>query len=258
MEDGQMIEEGMMMTIIVVIAIITYISAISVAIVAFWNYWKIRNWKLFALAAAYSLLAAISIITPIVNMFFLNYNRQNDLYAVSSINSGLLLTAFALLAYVYYTERRACGIKIDKPHWFIGCLVVTPSIVSLIYFAIVTGLTFKISLGNTTIYYQTIPYLSGILIMMLQTYTIISLHSYYQNVKNRNTLIVMAGFIFLLLAYTASFLSPVLLLIMGDHVDVVAAVQSHSYIFLEDIVGLSLNLGGNVLFLVALLRLKRS
>lgn len=256
-----MIEYGTMMTIIAFMTIISYIIAIGVAIVAFWNYWKIRNRNLFVLAVAYTLLAATHIITPIAFILSFNYHHlgQGNVYSIiASINSGLLLTVFALLAYVYYTERRARGIKIDKFHWFIGCLVIAPLVVALIYFALATGFTFMVHMDNTAISYLIIPYLSGIPIIALQTHTIISLHSYYQNVKNRNTLIVMAGFIFLLLAYVASFLAPVLLQILRDNVDVVAAVQSHSYIVIEGMLGLSLTLAGYILFLVAMLRLKRS
>ena len=165
--------------------------AISIAIVAFWNYLKIRSWKLLALSVAFALLAANELI-PLINGNMLNY----------AILSAFSLLAFVILAYVYYSERKVRGIKITKLRWIIGSLVAICSIATLFYFTFV---------GNH--YYELFPqaFLQDLIqsllasaTILLVIYTIISLYSYYHIVRNKNTLVVMAGFICLLSTYLLS------------------------------------------------------
>lgn len=220
-------------SVILALVVLVPLMAASIAIIAFWNYLRVRSWKLLVLSIAYALLAAHDSI-PLINGNLLNY-------AILSFFSFL---AFLLLAYVYYIERKARGIKITKLHWIIGGLVAFCSIAALLYFAFIKYQYELISQQFLKDFTYVVMISATIL---LAIYSIISLYSYYHIVKNKNTLAVMVGFVCLLLTYLLPllFLTPPLVRFL---------VSNFDYIGLYHLSLTLLTFAGYGLFLIALLR----
>jgi hypothetical protein len=183
--------------------------------------------------AAYNVIPYYSWIDP---------NFYNEVpFDIFYIQELIEFLAFAVLAYIYYSERRARGIKITRLHWIVGGLVVG-TFFSLLAYLILTVGYLTLDLG------QAISWsLFVIGIPVLEIYIIVSLFSYYKGVKNKNTLIVMAGFVCLFSYYLViTFLSYLLSHVWDYDVSFVFALAS------------ALTLAGYTLFLVALLRPKGS
>lgn len=220
------------------IQVLVPLIAVSIAIIAVWNYQKIRSGKLLALSIAYALLAVYNVV-PLINGNMLNY----------AVLLTLSVLAFTLLAYIYHGERKDRGIKATKLRWIVGSLSAISLIVALFYFSL-NGRDGYLSdpAAYSQVMVQCILYSATIL---LEIYIILSLYSYFLIIKNKNTLIVMAGFICLLSTYLVSFLfiTPPFVHLLASNFDYIAYVNY---------LGLSLTLAGYVMFLIALLRMRAS
>jgi hypothetical protein len=237
----------------IILEILGSLMAVSVAVVAFWNYLRIRSWKLVVLSMSYAMLAASYVMSYLYSHYSSNFSWIGDfeygVRIISNLENLLWFIALALLAYIYYSERRARGIKITKLRWVVGGLVIAIILSPMAYIIIYGGsLTFILSNPGQALVDGSV-FLLFIGITVLEVYIVASLYSYYKSVKNKNTLIVMSGFVCLLSSQQINMMVWLFyLMLMMNATDVLAV----------SVLGLAINISGFSLFLVALLRTKGS
>jgi hypothetical protein len=239
----------------IVLEILVSLIAVSIAVVAFWNYLRIRSWKLVVLSMSYAILAASYVMSYLFSHYPSSFSWIGDRVSehgatiVSNLYGLLWFIALALLAYIYYSERRARGIKITKLRWVVGGLVIATILSPMAYIIIYGGaLTFILSNPGQALVDGSV-FLLFIGITVLEVYIVASLYSYYRCVKNKNTLIVMSGFVCLLFSQLVTMMTFLFLLMH---------ILNDTDMLVVYVLRLALNIAGFSLFMVALLRPKGS
>jgi hypothetical protein len=216
--------------------------SVCITLIALRSYFKFRNWRLLFLSVAFLLLAISPTINLLINlsaMFFLSAWWYSALSYFSYIFSIATILPFSLLAYVYFNERKTQSITITRRQWSVGGAIFLVQLGSVIYeFDSFHG--YYPTLGGSS-YPFLVDFISGSLASLLIVLIVISLWSYYQARRSRNTLLVMTGFICLFIGLGFGIIYIALL-----HSDPLFSIG-----FLQLV-----ELSGYIAFLVALIRLK--
>jgi hypothetical protein len=168
-----------------------------------------------------------------------------ELQYLNIITSILTLFAFTLLTYVYSNERKAQSIKITRTQWLVGGLL---GLVAMGFnlFMLISAIA-----GHIFIEYAATILLGGISTLLI-IYIVISLFSYYRVKKHSNTLVVMTGFVCLLLSKMVIAFHAILLITNAPS----AGPQYRGEFSAWSGLAALIEVGGFIVFLVALLRLK--
>ena len=225
--------------------LITPIS-ISIMFIALGSYLRFRNWRLLYLSVAFLLLSipfAIDLLTYSGIESESSGWTLSQLYYISFIFSTASFLPFALLAYVYFDERRTQAIKITTAQWIIGGVLLLAQISFIVY-----TLLFNYSYSDSEFGIAPTLYLLNFILTNISYLLIIliaiSLFSYYRAKKTKNTLIVMMGFVCLLFGQG-----------YGVFNYLVHYLPSTNY-SVGNVLVTSFELAGYIAFLIALLRLK--
>ena len=211
--------------------------SISIAIIALKSYLRFRNWRFLFLSLAFFILSIppLFVIFPIL----FNSNQYSHFFYVASV------LPFALLAFVYFDERRKQSIKITRSQWIIGGLPIIAYIILLSYILIpILGRMDLASEFGLMNYLNLIEYISGSIGYLLIILIVMSLFSYYRVKRTVNTLVVMIGFICLLFSHGFGLIYFVSIFIPRQD------------LLLEIGLMRSFELAGYIAFLAALVRLK--
>jgi hypothetical protein len=146
------------------------------------------------------------------------------------------------------TNEGLGGIRIKRAYFLIGCLLVILPFTSQQYYYYTFNIDFESTVGW-------LMFASAwVMQFFLEAYIIISLLSHYKIVRNRITLIVAVGFIFLfstnLLGAYQSIVGAMLAILTVEF------SESVSYLLWIMLLQAYLTLVGHALFLVAVLRMK--
>lgn len=237
--------------------VILLISA-SVTLISLNSYRKFKNERLLLLAVAFlfiSISALLKVYTYLQSVQRLGQGPLSEANVTSyfltlSLISVVLIVGFAILAYLYYTERKALSIRISRPQWIIGGIILLVQIGFFVFYFLFPLTNFMSSAGiNSTefgdlVLANLISSVTSTFYCVLLIFIIISLFSYYRAKRTENTLVVMIGFICLLVGNSFS--------IFGYLLSWAQYLANGQSLGLTDVI----ELAGYIAFLVALLRLK--
>jgi hypothetical protein len=212
------------------------------------SYLKFRNWRLLFLSVAFFLLA----IPPTIHLIAysglvsqLPSGSSSVLFGISFIFSTASVISFALLAYVYFNERKTQSIEISRAQWVIGGFLILAEVGFAIYVVNSSSGYLDLSSASTSSGYPALlNFLLGSVAYVLIILIIISLFSYYRAKNTRTTLVVMIGFVCLLFSQG-----------YGIFIYFLYVIPDQSYYLGYGLVT-SFELAGYIAFLAALLRLK--
>jgi hypothetical protein len=221
--------------------------SISIMLIALTSYLRFRNWRLLFLSVAFLLLA----IPPTLNLLAsmevelgLSPWTVSELLYASFIFSTASVLPFAILAYIYFNERKNQSITITRPQWAFGGLLLLAEVGFIIFILLTNfGYTDLSSAFSTWQLLSLLNFISSSVAYVLIILIVISLFSYYKAKKKKNTLVVMMGFVCFLFSQGYGIFNYFLYTLANPNVLGFGLV-------------LSLQLAGYIAFLAALLRLK--
>ncbi len=222
--------------------------AISIMLISLTSYLKFRNWRLLFLSVAFFLLS----IPPTIHLIAysglvsqLPAGSSSVLYGISFIFSTASVVSFALLAYVYFNERKTQSIEISRTQWVVGGLLILAEVVFAIYVVNSSVEYLDLSSGSVSSgYLPLLNFVLGSVAYVLIILIVISLFSYYRAKKTRTTLVVMIGFVCLLFSQG-----------YGIFIYFLYVIPTHNHYLSYGLVT-SFELAGYIAFLAALLRVK--
>lgn len=218
--------------------------AMCVAILALWSYYKVRNQSFLLISASFFLM----VIASAFGTFFL-YGKifsydDSSAWQLQIVIVSITLMAFALLAYVYYYEKKVQNIKDTKAQRLVGGFLVAIELAIILYSAI-----YRLNVLPTFPAYLAAFYLISSVTFIVMIYVVVSLQSLYRVGMSKNTLIVLVGFSFLVVSSFVGSLSPILFEVLH-----LSSSPESVYTF-SALTGLITTVG-YLAFLLALLRLK--
>jgi hypothetical protein len=242
------VSDPFLLDILVALRMLVAPITIAIALTAFASYLRFRNWRLLFLAAAFLLLS----VSPVIQLVLfpglvpgLSAWTAAELAYASYIFSIASVLPFALLAYVYFNERKTRSIEITPALWTVGGLLMAAGLVLLVYQIVaiywqLNGVAVTVAPGPLV----PIGFISGGVSYLLIILIVISLFSYHRARRTGNTLLVMVGFICLLISWLIDVLAFMWL-----------SPSMYNY-YLGQVMAATIALAGYITFLAALLRLK--
>jgi hypothetical protein len=177
---------------------LTFFVALAITLIALRSFARFRSWRLFFLAAAFFLLSlppALDFIRLIWLPMAMDPWALNRIEFISYMFTLASVVAFALIAYVYWDEKKTRSIQFSRGQIAL-CVLLIAAQLSFFLFASWWRLS-EISMPDnlTAVLYLAFTNVSCILTIFI----IISLYSYYRTKRTANTLVAMVGFILILL-----------------------------------------------------------
>lgn len=177
---------------------LTFFVALAITLIALRSYVRFRSWRLLFLASAFFLLSlppALDFIRLVWFPVTMDPWALDRIEFISYMFTLASMVAFALIAYVYWDEKRTRSINFSRGQIVLGVLLIAAQ---LLFFLVASWWRLSeiaMPYNLTAVLYLAFTNVSCILTIFI----IISLYSYYLTKGTTNTLVAMVGFILILL-----------------------------------------------------------